>query len=165
MLAGQSFSTTVSMNLSEISKCWGELQSEPVVPTLANKKRAKGQNKIRAYGWKNVWKTGERWMRRKYCEQSFMSSLTLIRADLRYTEDSSFKKKKKMRRMISEGHQTFLGGGFPSHTRTSHTSINHPMTHSWEFLSWWIRLLWYILGSALSSGLSWQVKAIKESLS
>lgn len=37
------------------------------------------------------------------------------------------------------------------HPNVSHNS-NHPLTQSWESLSWWIRLLQHIFGSALSSG-------------
>lgn len=46
------------------------------------------------------------------------------------------------------------------HPHVSHNN-NRPMTHSWEFLAWWILLLYPWL--SVSSGSSWQVKAMNES--
>lgn len=53
MLA-QSFSANVSTNLSKISKCCWELQTEQVVPALAGKEKRKRRHRIRTYGEKTL---------------------------------------------------------------------------------------------------------------
>lgn len=53
MLA-QSFSANVSTNLSKISKCCWELQTEQVVPALAGKEKRKRRHRIRTYGEKKL---------------------------------------------------------------------------------------------------------------
>lgn len=170
MLA-QSFSANVSTNLSKISKCCWELQTEQVVPALAGKEKRKRRHRIRTYGEKKL--VGDSEMHREtygrcasdvwdgntvscFC---FVSSYLLWhwpKLCAHHSEDPSFR---TWGRWSAKGiWDSWLS--LP-HPHVSHNN-EHPLTHSWEFLGWWMRLLQYIFGSALSSGLSWQVKAMNE---